>query len=163
MSPLAPRQLQELVESHGAALVLYARQWCEFPDDALQEALIDLAQLAPAPRDPVAWLFKVTRFKAMNLTRSERRRDRYQREAAQQRDAWFERDPVDAIQSHELEAMLEELDPMEREIVIARIWGGMSFEQVAELVESSSSTVHRRYQQALAQLELKLSGTVKKR
>lgn len=162
MSPLAARQLQKLVQSHGAALVLYARQWCCCPDDALQEALIDLARQRPAPRDPMGWLFKAVRFKAINLSRAERRRNQYENAAAQQRDSWFERDPVDAVQSSELEAMLTELEPTNREIVVARIWGGMSFEQIAELVDSSLSTVHRRYQQTLKQLEMKLSGTVKK-
>ena len=163
MSPLAPRQLQELVQSHGAALVLYARQWCSCPDDALQEALIDLALQQLAPRDPVGWLFKAVRFKAINLSRAQRRRNQYENAAAQQRDNWFERDPIDAVQSSELEAMLTELEPTNREIVVARIWGGMSFEQIAELVDSSISTVHRRYQQTLKQLEMKLNGTVKKR
>ncbi len=58
--------------------------------------------------------------------------------------------------------MLQELEPVEREIVIARIWGNMTFEQVAELVELSVATVYRRYQHSLRQLELKLNGSVKK-
>lgn len=157
MSPLA-RQLRELVQSHGSALVLYARQWCTCPDDALQEALLELSQLNQPPRDPVGWLFRTVRCRAMNLSRSERRRDRYQKQAAQERDAWFEHDPVDALQSTELETMLQELDPIQREIVVARIWGNMSLEQIAELVNLSISTVHRRYQQALQSLQLKLSG-----
>lgn len=113
VSPIAARQLQALVDSHGRALVLYARQWCSSPDDALQEALIDLSQLPLVPRDPVGWLFKAVRCKALNLSRSQQRRDRYHRQAAQQRDAWFEHDPVDALQSSELEAMLEELEPID--------------------------------------------------
>ncbi len=163
MSPLSAGKLQDLVESHGAALVLYARQWCSSPDDALQEALIDLAQLTVGPRDPVGWLFKTVRCKALNQARSQRRREMHQRQAAEDRDTWFERDPADAVQSSELETMLEELEPLEREIVVARIWGGMSFEQIAELVDVSMSTVHRHYQKTLKQLEHKLNGTAKKR
>ncbi len=162
MSSEAPLKLRQLVESYGATLVLYARQWCSSPDDALQEALIDLSQLAGPPHDPVAWLFKTVRFKAMNLARAQRRRERTHRAAASERDAWFECDPVDTIQSSELEAMLEELEPLDREIVVARIWGGMSFEQIAELVEGAISTVHRRYQHALRQLGAKVNGTAKK-
>ena len=43
----------------------------------------------------------------------------------------------------ELEPMLAELPRLEREIVVARIWGELSFEQIAELVERSTSAVHR--------------------
>lgn len=162
MQPIDPRQLHELVQSHGSGLVLYARQWCTSPDDALQEALLDLATLETAPNDPIGWLFKTVRCKAINLSRSWQRRDKHERAAAQQRDVWFERDPVDAIQSGELEAMLEELDAVDREIVVARVWGGMSFEQIGQLVNLSASTVHRHYQHALEQLQLKLYGTAKK-
>ena len=35
-------RLQQLIDSHGAALALYANQWCNAPEDALQEALIEL-------------------------------------------------------------------------------------------------------------------------
>ena len=163
MSSLAARQLQVLVESHGPALVLYARQWCLCPDDALQEALIDLSQLGAAPPDPVGWLFKAVRYKAINFARSQRRRERYQRLASELRDAWFQCDPVDSVQSGELEVLLDELESLDREIVVARIWGGLTFEQIAELVEGSTSTVHRRYQQTLKQLELRLNGLAKKR
>ena len=40
---------------------LYARQWCHAPDDALQEALIELLRQSPAPDNPVAWLYKTLR------------------------------------------------------------------------------------------------------
>ena len=150
------------MEAHGAALVLYARQWCSCPDDAVQEALIDLSQLKTVPPEPVAWLFKAVRYKSINLARSEQRRGRRQRLAAEQRDAWFEIDPVEAIQSSEVESLLEQLEPSAREIVVARIWGGMSFEQIAQLVQSPLSTVHRRYHETLKTLEAKLNGPIQR-
>ena len=55
------------MDEHGAAKSLYARQWCRVPDDALQEALIDLARQDPVPDNPVAWLYKTVRRRAMNL------------------------------------------------------------------------------------------------
>ena len=154
--------LRCVYEKHGAALVLYARQWCAHPDDALQEALIDLARQSSDPRDPVAWLFKTVRCKAINQSRSEHRRTRYQQIAAEQREAWFEVDPTSKIEASDIEMLLAELPPIEREIVVARIWGDMSFEQIAELVERSLSFVYRRYQQTLCELEKKINGQVKK-
>ena len=36
--------------------------------------------------------------------------------------------------------------------MIARIWGDLSFEQIGELVEISSSAAHRRFHRALSML-----------
>ena len=56
-----------MIDAHGATLMLYARQWCRDPDDALQEALTELLRQSPAPDSPVAWLHKTVRRRAMNL------------------------------------------------------------------------------------------------
>ena len=111
VNPINPPQLRELVDAYGAALVLYARQWCSCPDDALQEALIDLSQQASAPRDPAGWLFKAVRYKAINFARADQRRSRHWRQAAVERDTWFDCDPTTTLQSEELETMLAELEP----------------------------------------------------
>lgn len=151
-----------MYEEHGAALVLYARQWCAHPDDALQDALIDLAQQAVDPRDPVAWLFNTVRRKAINQVRSENRRSKYQQLAAEQREPWFIGDPASSMGSSEMESLLADLPTLEREIVVARIWGELSFEQIAELVDRSVSFVYRRYQQTLRDLEKKIDNQVRK-
>lgn len=123
---------------------------------------MDLARQSSDPRDHVAWLFKTVRCKAINQSRSEQRRTRYQQLAAEQREPWFETDPTSKIETSDIEMLLAELPPIEREIVVARIWGDMSFEQIAELVERSLSFVYRRYQQTLCELEKKMNGQVKK-
>jgi len=150
--------LRRLIDAHGAALTLYARQWCRAPDDALQEALIDLLRQRPVPERPAAWLFKTVRRRAMNLARGERRRVEHHREAGRQREAWFVDDVDEAIDGETLERLIERLPPLEREIVVARIWGGLSFERIAELVETSSSSAHRRYRRALAMLGDMMNG-----
>lgn len=155
------QQLRQVYEEHGAALSLYARQWCVHPEDALQDALIDLANQPTVPRDPVAWLFKTVRCKAINQSRSEHRRSKYHQRAAEQREPWFVPDPNSNFDSSELELLLSELPALDREIVVARIWGDMSFEQIAELVERSMSFVYRRYQSVLIVLEKKMNGQVR--
>jgi RNA polymerase sigma-70 factor (ECF subfamily) len=150
--------LQTLLDSHGAALKLYARQWCHAPDDALQEALIELLRQDPVPDQPVAWLFKTIRRRAMNLARGERRRSTHHRQASQQRDEWFSDGESLGFGSEELRAALSRLPDLEREIVVARIWGELSFERVADLVGISSSSAHRRYRGALQLLHEMLDG-----
>ncbi len=150
-------QLQHLIDAHGAALALYARQWCRAPEDALQEALIELLRQDPPPECPVAWLFHTVRRRAMNLARGDGRREMHQRRAGQNRVAWFVAEDSD-IDSEELTAMLEQLPPLEREIVVARIWGDLPFEQVAQLVGISTSAAHRRYHKALSLLGAMMNG-----
>lgn len=145
-------QLQQLIDNHGAALALYARQWCRVPEDALQEAMIDLLRQQPPPRDPLAWLYTTVRRRAMNLARGECRRENHDRLAGLQRHTWFVPDEESALDSEELSAMLEQLPSIERQIVVARIWGDLSFEQIAGLTAISSSAAHRRYHKALSLL-----------
>ncbi len=158
MERIDTETLRRLIDAHGAALTLYARQWCRAPDDALQEALIDLLRQRPVPERPAAWLFKTVRRRAMNLARGERRRVEHHREAGRQREAWFVDDVDEAIDGETLERLIERLPPLEREIVVARIWGGLSFERIAELVETSSSSAHRRYRRALSMLGDMMNG-----
>lgn len=147
------QRIGELVDAHGAALALYARQWCRAPEDALQEALIELLRQSPVPDHPVAWLYKTVRRRAMNLARAERRRAKHHRQAGEQRKPWFL--PTDGVLGEpiDVEALLKRLPPLEREIVVARVWGELSYAQIAELVDLSTSSVHRRYQRALVELE----------
>lgn len=150
--------LAEVLMQYGAALVLYARQWCQWPDDAVQEALCDLVQLNSPPRDVPAWLFKAVRFKAINLARAERRRHGYQIQSALERDPWFESRHETQAQARELESMLSQLPDLQREIVVAKVWGGLTFGQIADLTSKPPSTVHRLYLRALTDLKHRFEG-----
>jgi RNA polymerase sigma factor (sigma-70 family) len=111
----------------------------------LQQALVDLVRQQHIPEQPVAWLFQAVRRRAMNWARGERRRAEYHRRASEGREAWFLEDRDQAIDSEQLAEMLRRLPALEREIVVARIWGELSFEQIAALVGVSTSSAHRRY------------------
>ena len=52
-------------------------------------------------------------------------------------------------------AAMEELFQHEREIVVAHIWGGLTFEQIGKMLGSSKSSVHRKYYEGLARLKEK--------
>jgi RNA polymerase sigma-70 factor (ECF subfamily) len=162
MERIDTQRLQQLIDAHGATLLLYARQWCDAPEDALQESLIELLRQTTVPTQPVAWLFKTIRCRAMNLARAERRRTAHHRRAAESRDMWFLDDPDAAFDSAELAGMLEQLPALEREVVVARTWGELSFEQIGTLVGSSSSAAHRRYRRALALLGSMMNGKLNK-
>lgn len=157
MTKFDSQQLRLLIDEHGAALALYARQWCRAPDDALQEALIELLRQRPVPDNPVAWLYKTVRRRAMNVARAEQRRTKHHRQASEERASWFLPTEATLDEPLDVEPLLAQLPQLEREIVVARIWGELSFEQIAHLVDRSTSAVHRRYQRALVELGAMMS------
>lgn len=156
MSAVGPQQLDRLFREHGAALALYARIWCRAPDDVVQEALIALARQTVAPNDEVAWLYRAVRNGAISAARAQRRRSRHERAAAAGFARWFAASPDDAIDAQTAAAALAELPEGEQEVIVARLWGLLTFEQIAELVGCSSSAAHRRYQAGLVKLRERL-------
>ncbi len=149
---------QELAE-HGRALVLYARGWCGAPEDVVQEALVELIAQRQRPERVAAWLFRVVRNKAISQQRSERRRqEREQRIAL--RESWFE-DHAQALDAAAATEALSRLSRELREAVVARIWGELTFGEIAELLSTSTSSAQRWYEQGLKELKRQLGGEVR--
>jgi RNA polymerase sigma factor (sigma-70 family) len=158
-SAVGPEFIGRLFDRHAAALELYARQWCNCPEDVVQEALIKLVERSPRPDDAVAWLYRAVRNGAISALRSNRRRRRHESEAADRRPAWFEPSAGDSIDARTAAAALESLPIEQREVVVARVWGGLSFEQIGRLAGVSDSAAHRRYEAALSALRTKLRAS----
>lgn len=154
--PAGPELLARLLDRHGAALELYARQLCDCPDDCVQEALVELARQPRVPDEVLPWLYRVTRNKAISASRSARRRRRHETEAAQRRATWFVASPGDAVDAESAARALESLPREQREVVVAHLWGRLTFNEVGRLVGSSDSTAHRRYEAALGGLRERL-------
>ena len=150
--------LATLLTRCGPGLTLYARQWCTNPEDVVQEALIRLAALGTRPANPVAWLYMAVRRRAITAGRAERRRRQHESAAAEHR-GWFE--PCRNGQLLDAERAAEALARLpddQREVIVARLWGGLSFESIGELVGCSSSAAHRRYSAALNTLRDRLES-----
>ena len=58
-----------------------------------------------------------------------------------------------AEQQQRLLAALDQLSGPQRELIVARIWGELSWEEIAELTGIPRSTANRNYQRALAQFK----------
>lgn len=158
------RLIASLLDRHGPALALYARQWTDAAEDCVQEALIELCRLPRPPENVAAWLYRVVRNRAISRMRASRRRARREAVALRMRHR-FE-GPTDEVPVgiEDLTAALEALPGALREVVVARTWGGLTFEEIAGLVGCSTSAAHRRYEAALAALREKLGDpcTIKK-
>jgi RNA polymerase sigma-70 factor (ECF subfamily) len=156
MAPIEADELARLFDTIGSALVLYARQWCDASaaEDAVQEAFLTLARQAEAPDQPAAWLHRVVRNGVISTARSRKRREARESRSSR-REAWFS-SVDDRIDAREAARILEEIEPDCREVIIARIWGGLTFEQIASLQDCSLTTAHRRYQAGLSRLHERL-------
>jgi len=153
---IGPEQIGRLLDLHAAPLELYARQLCNCPEDVVQEAFVELARQQAVPAELMPWLYRVVRNKAISASRSVRRHKSHESQAAGHRRAWFETSPGDALDAATAVTVLENLPPMDREVVVARIWGGLTFQQIGELIGATDSTAHRRYESALAAIRQKL-------
>src|SRR5262245_40689649 len=147
---MSPRHLAELIDRHGPALVLYARQWCATPEDIVQDAFLRLIALRHPPDDPPAWLFRVVRNRALDAAKTDRRRQ--QREAVVRGSRWFVEPDIDGLDAEQAVAALERLPRELRETIVARLWGGLTFDQIAVVSGCSPSSAFRRYEAGIAAL-----------
>ncbi|MDP1563228.1 MAG: sigma-70 family RNA polymerase sigma factor [Pirellulaceae bacterium] len=147
--PLSPDELGLLLDQYWSTLVAWVGWEHSFAEDVVQTAFIKLAAQSPPPTDCPAWLFQVSRRLAWNeLKATQRRRQREQIAGDLRQTA----DTSSAIDSEALRATLEQLSPQDRQIVVARIWGALTFDQIATAVELPKATVWRMYQSAIQQL-----------
>jgi RNA polymerase sigma-70 factor (ECF subfamily) len=153
---MSPEQLARLVDRHAAALTLYARQWCDAPEDVVQESFIKLAAQRPDPDTPVAWLYRVARNGALTAARAAKRRRHYESAAAAGSTNWFVPSDFVGLDGEAAAAALTALPPEQRETIVAHLWGGLTFEQIGEISGASSSTAHRRYLAGLSALRERL-------
>jgi RNA polymerase sigma factor (sigma-70 family) len=154
--PIDAENLGKLLDRYWAVLVAWVGSSREGTDDVVQSAFIKLSMEDPAPSNCAAWLFTVTKRLAINesLSRS-KRRSRESLVASQKTE-------IDGSggDSNEFELLdlLNTLSSHEREVVIARIWGGLSFDQIASVFGEPKATVWRVYQSGINRLRESYKG-----
>jgi RNA polymerase sigma-70 factor (ECF subfamily) len=153
---MGPELLGRLVDEHAAALVLYARQWCAAPEDVVQDAFIKLVRQRVPPAEVVPWLYRVVRNGALSSARAARRRNRHEVAAASRTPPWFVTAEETGLDAATAAAALQGLPVEQREVIVAHLWGGLTFEQIAVVAGCSSSTAHRRYVAGISALRERL-------
>jgi RNA polymerase sigma-70 factor (ECF subfamily) len=151
---------RQWIERHGPALILFARQWSASPadaQDAAQNGFLKFWQSRSQARDEVAFLYACVRRAAMDLGRADRRRGNREVAAARPELSAFEPPLERAERQDAIEAALNQLPGDQREVVVMKIWGGLTFAQIAEALGVPLNTAASRYRYALTRLELELS------
>jgi len=156
------RRLADLIDAHAAALVLFARQWCTSPEDVVQDSFCKLTSVAAFPVDAVAWLYRVVRHAAIDAGKAESRRQRRE-EAAARPVRWFDESPGNSIDADQAVAALESLPVEEREVIVSRLWGGLTLDEIARVVGCSVSTAHRRFEAGVQRLRERLDAPCPKK
>jgi RNA polymerase sigma-70 factor (ECF subfamily) len=151
--PIDAVQLARLIEGQAASLRLWVRGRCPSGDDVVQEAFCRLAVQEPPPENQVAWLYRVCRNLAEKQRLADERRKDREQARAQPEAAGGQADPIELAETL---AAMENLAPELREVVVARVWGQLSLEEIGKLCGISTATAFRRYEAALQELRSKL-------
>lgn len=159
-----PLQLRDIWNAHSDRVILIARAMADPTDsqeaeDAVQEAFIALATQAVLPDDPLAWLVRVTRNQLLQWRRSRGRRQRREQDReAQHRPllTWFDHPQLAVDRQLDGRAVTEALAQLpeeQRQIIVMHLWGEMTFERIAGVLNLSRSSVHRLYCRGLEHLK----------
>jgi RNA polymerase sigma-70 factor (ECF subfamily) len=150
------------LEQHGRALVLLARQWAPGAADAedvVQEAFIRFWRSRTRVADPTAYLYACVKHCALDAQRSRARRlKREQATARPEAEPFFVGGLEQSERRRAMQAALQNLPENQREAVVMRIWGGLSFVQIGAALGISPDTAASRYRYAMARLRAGLSG-----
>ncbi|MFN6102962.1 MAG: RNA polymerase sigma factor [Planctomycetaceae bacterium] len=147
--------MAELIEQHAGSLRLWIRSRCAAHEDVVQEAFCKLARQEPSPDNPVAWLYRVCRNLAEKQRTSDKRRRRREQQWAQAKVSAS--NLADDTNLAETLAAVESLEEELREVLVARLWGRLSLEEVGKLCGVSTATAFRRYQAALESLRNRMA------
>ena len=101
------------------------------------------------PDNTAAWLFQTAKRTAIDESRKVFRFRRFCRRYQEDVDTLFEESPETVVYGREISERLKTLPEEARQIVLLRIWGNLSFEEIATVVGIPKTSVFREYTRAL--------------
>lgn len=152
-------------ELYGPKLLLCARQWTRTAADAedvVQEAFVRYwRHQRHLPGEPMALMVTSVRRAALDLARREGRRSAREEnctEPALEGAVLFET-PIEGEERRAaIEDALRRLPAEQREILVLKIWGELTFEQISRELSISPNTAASRYRYGLAALRQQLAA-----
>jgi RNA polymerase sigma-70 factor (ECF subfamily) len=137
------------------AMALSITRRVDSAEDAVHEAIVRLWKNGKSPTgDPVAYVFAAVRNAAVDQKRKTGSVSIFDLpEPAQASPAVLEKDERDRLIADTIEALPAD----QREAVILHLYGGLTFAQVAEVLDIPLQTIASRYRRALVSLREKLT------
>jgi len=161
---MAPVDIERLYDEHAQALFAFLLNFTRHEADThdlLQELFIKLAnrpELLEGVRDERAFLLRLAHNLAIDLIRRRGTREKNYEQLAREPLAVFA--PTDAPDEgafrEALAAALGELPAEQRELVHLKLWEGLTFEQIADLLGIPLNTAASRYRYGLDKLRARL-------
>jgi RNA polymerase sigma-70 factor (ECF subfamily) len=148
-------EVTRLYHEHGPALLAYASSFVADrgrAEDLLHQVFAKLLEGGMSlPDVPAAYLYRAVRNAALNT-----RRNGFRETALDATNACFVHRGGDNEAALALQVALADLPDEQREVVVMRVWSGMTLDEVAAATGVSLNTVASRYRYALQKLREKL-------
>ena len=152
-----PTQLdwQTWISERGERFFLYARHRTNHEEDArdvLQEALVEAWKRTAGRVPEDALVFATIRRRAIDFHRASGSRKAREERFAGETPDWFQPDFSEADTHRLLADSLRQLPEAQAEAITLKIWGGLTFPEIAEVTGVPVATATSRYRYALEQL-----------
>jgi RNA polymerase sigma-70 factor (ECF subfamily) len=162
--PMAPLDFERLYDEHAQAVFAFLLNLTRHEADTrdlLQELFVKVAKrpdLLEGVRDERAFLLRLAHNLAIDLVRRRGTRESYHGQLADEPASVFAptADPDGQTFRETLAAALGDLPADQRAVVHLKLWEGLTFEQIAELLTIPMNTAASRYRYGLDKLRERL-------
>jgi len=154
------RELERLYDEHANALFAFLLNFTRDENDTrdvLQEVFTKLARqpkLLRGARNERSFLIRLAHNAAIDLMRRRGAREKYHETFGAEPETLFAatNDPDEQSFREELSRALAELPPDQRAVVHLKLWEGLTFEQIAAVLDLPPNTAASRYRYGLDKL-----------
>ncbi len=145
------------LEEHAPKFLLFARQQARSDADAqdlVQEAVVEAARRQNDDRPPPPGLvFATVRRRAIDLARREDRRTGRELAAMEPAfECWFDTTVEQRELSQLIQSAMSRLPDMYREVITLKVWGELTFAEIADTLSIPANTAASRYRYGLIEL-----------
>jgi RNA polymerase sigma-70 factor (ECF subfamily) len=154
---------RQWLDQHAPKILFFARQKARSAADAedlMQEAIIEAAQRNGNGGPPPPGLVFATLYRrAIDLARRENRRNARELVVSNSStEEWFDTGVEDHERATLIQETMQKLPQNYREVVALKIWGELTFIEIAEVIGIPANTAASRYRYGLQELRKLAKG-----